>query len=104
MVRFFLKTIILISVLFFGIILGFLEANNGLHKMKGYDDGRFEKIIEVEKEDGVYETSILGEPISSHNIEEKKKVLEEINAYNVFSDIAQKLANFFSTIFSSIFL
>jgi hypothetical protein len=104
MFRFFLKTFLLISILFFGIILGFLEANNGLHKMKGYDDGSFERVISIEEHEGAYVTSILGEKISSHNLNEKKKIIEEIHTYNIFSDIAQKLAHFFNTIFSSVFL
>ena len=72
MFRFLLKTFFIISVLFIGIILGFLEANNGLEKMKGYDDNSFANVLTVE-ETGNIEQTIIGETVSSHNLEEKEK-------------------------------
>lgn len=104
MVRFLLKVCLLISVLFFGIILGFIGANNGLQKIRGKDHEAFEKVITVTEEDGDYEATILGETVTSHNIEVKKKQLEQFQTYNLFTDIAKKITSllnhFFATVFS----
>lgn len=104
MIRFLLKSVVLVTVLFLGILIGFHEANNGLNKMKGYEDPDFQGAFTVkEMNDGVYETTILGETVSSHNLEEKKKILEEMNTYNLFSDIGKKISSFFSNIAANFF-
>ena len=103
MFRFFVKTFILMSVLFIGIIIGFQEANHGLHKMKGYDDAGFPHVLLWHKENGEIETTILGETITSHDLEEKEKILEELSTYNIFTDMAKKMTNIINQSLSKIF-
>jgi hypothetical protein len=105
MFRFLLKTMLLISILFIGVIIGFQEANHGLKEMKGFDDGTFSSVISVqEAEDyGEYEATILGEKVTSHDLEEKKKALEELNTYNLFTDIAKTFTDFLQKMISSLF-
>lgn len=105
MFRFLLKTVLLICILFFGVIIGFQEANHGLKEMKGYDDGTFSSVLSIKdsKDFGEYEATILGETVTSHDLEEKKKALEEMKTYNFFTNIAKKVTNFLQGLFSSLF-
>ncbi len=99
-----LKLVVLVSVLFIGVIIGFQEANYGLKKMKGFDDGSFTAVFSIRegKESGDLEAVIFGETVNSETLEEKKKVLEEIYTYNLFTDIAKTLTHLLQNIFSLI--
>ncbi|MCU9613937.1 YqxA family protein [Caldibacillus lycopersici] len=104
MFRFLLKTLIVAGILFFGIIIGFQEANHGLLKMKGYADENFTGAFTVEEAaNGEYEATILGETVTSHDLEGKKKILEEMNNYNFFTDIAKKVSNLISNFVTNLF-
>lgn len=93
------------SILFIGIIIGFQEANHGLKEMKGFDDGTFSNVLTVndQNDNGAYEATILGEKVTSHDLEEKKKALEELKTYNIFTDIAKLFSNFLKNVLNFIF-
>ncbi len=61
------------------------QANEGMRKMKGYNDPSLERVIHVSKD----ETIVLGQ-----SIEEKRK-LQQIEAFNMFSKAGQNLRHSF---------
>ena len=84
----------LASLMFLSVLFGMQQANEGIHKMKGYKDPEFKSAISInEKENGSYETAILGNDISSHDLEQKRKKLEEMKAFNLFSSLGKNLAD-----------
>ncbi len=103
MFRFFVKTAGLMIVLLIGIIIGMQEAHTGILKMSGYDDLRFKNVLDIEKtEDGEMEAIVLGEQISSHHLEEKKKILEDLNANHILTDLTKGFNEFFSDLITKI--
>ncbi|WLD92141.1 DUF3679 domain-containing protein [Alkalihalobacillus sp. AL-G] len=94
MIRFFMKSLVLVSVLLFGILLGMQQVSEQMDKMKGTEsNGALEWTIE---ENGKVEAEVLGQEITSHDIKEKQEKLEDIEAYNVFSDLGAKVSGFIS--------
>ncbi|PLS15174.1 DUF3679 domain-containing protein [Bacillus sp. M6-12] len=94
MIRFYLKCLLLMAMLFLAVIFGMQHANQGMKKMKGYNDPSLNSAFTVEESSqGEMQASFLGQKVTSHDLEEKKKSLEEMKAYNFFSDIGKKLSN-----------
>lgn len=90
---FMLKSIVLASLMFVSVLFGMQQANDGLHKMKGYDDPGFKSAFKVKEDgDGNFKSSILGSDVSSHDLEQKRKKLEKMKAYNFFSSLGKNLA------------
>jgi len=93
MKMFMLKSMMLASLMFISVLFGMQQANEGIHKMKGYDDPEFKSAFTIkEEEDGSIKSAILGNDVSSHDLEQKRKKLEEMKAFNFFSSIGKKLA------------
>lgn len=92
MVRFSVTCTMVVFVLFFGVLLGMQTANDGMKKMKGYDESTLSSAFEVNQSQGELEVSILGEKVTSHDVEKKKEQLEEMKAFNFFSVIGKKLS------------
>lgn len=91
---FMLKSLMLASLMFISVLFGMQQANEGIHKMKGYDDPEFKSAFTVkETEDGSIKSAILGNDISSHDLEQKRKKLEEMKAFNFFSSLGKNLAD-----------
>lgn len=97
MKMFMLKSFCIASLMFISVIAGMQMANDGIHKMKGYDDPNFQNAIALNEKDEHVKATFLGNDISSHDLEEKKKKLEEISAFNFFSSIGKKISNGVST-------
>jgi hypothetical protein len=97
MIRFFLKSAILISVLLFGILIGIQQVGVQMDKMKGTESSNQALEWKVD-EKGAVEAEVLGRQITSHDIEEKQKQLEEVEAFNLFS----KLGSLISTLIKDI--
>ena len=103
MIRFALKCTFILLVLFLGVFIGMQTANDGIKKMKGYDDPTLSSAFEVnQSKQGELEAAILGEKVTSHDIEKKKEKLEEIKAFNFFSSVGKKLGKAISNLFSSL--
>lgn len=101
MVRFTLKCTFILLVLFLGVLIGMQTANDGIKKMKGYDDPSLSSAFEVNQTNqGELEAAILGEKVTSHDIEKKKEKLEEIKAFNLFSSMGKHLGQAISNLFS----
>lgn len=90
--RFVLKLVIVVLVLFLGVLIGMQQANEGLKAMKGYDDPRFSQAVSIDENNGIYEATFLGEQIGNYPLEEKKKELEQIKAFNFFSKIGKQIS------------
>lgn len=96
---FMLKSLMLASLMFISVLFGMQQANEGIHKMKGYDDPEFKSAFTVkETEDGSIKSAILGNDISSHDLEQKRKKLEEMKAFNFFSSLGKNLADGISVV------
>ncbi|WAA11514.1 DUF3679 domain-containing protein [Fervidibacillus halotolerans] len=101
MIRFFLKVLFGIGLLFFGVLIGIQEANNGLLKMKGYEDPNFKDAftIQYDEEKG-YKATIFGESVAKKDLEEKREQLEDIATFNFFTEMAKKIGHFIMGIFN----
>ncbi|PLT34642.1 YqxA family protein [Bacillus sp. V5-8f] len=103
MIRFSLKCFGMILLLFLGVLIGMQHANQGIKKMKGYDDPALHSAFTVkESNQGEMEAAILGKKVTSHDLEQKKQKLEEMKAFNFFSTIGKKLAEAISAIVNTL--
>lgn len=103
MVKFMFKSFILCSVLLFGVLIGMQQANQGMIKMKGYNDPDFQGAFQVKSDDsGDVEASILGNEVTSQDIQKKQEQLEQIEAFNIFSQLGKQLAGIVNSAVSTI--
>ncbi len=92
MKRFMLKCTFIAFVLFLGVLFGMQQANIGMQKMKGYEDPAFSgSAFHVASEEG-FKSTLHGTNVTSQDIREKQKKLEEIKTFNAFSSMGKKLA------------
>jgi len=99
MKMFMLKSIFLAAIMFVCVLFGMQQANDGIIKMRGYGNEQFQSALTFnETSEGEMEASVLGNDITSHDIEKKKAELEEMKAYNFFSSIGKSLAQLLSNI------
>lgn len=104
MKMFLFKGVILASLMFLSVLFGMQQANIGIQKMKGYEDPEFRSALTLqESEGGQLQASVLGVDVTSHDLEEKKQRLEEMKAYNLFSDIGKGISNGISSGLNQIF-
>ncbi|MDF9760504.1 hypothetical protein OKW24_002277 [Peribacillus simplex] len=95
MVRFWLKCTGIVLVLFLGVLIGMQQANDGMKKMKGYEDPSLNSAFIINQSDkGEMEADILGQKVTSHDLETKKEKLEEMKAFNFFSSIGKALGDY----------
>ncbi|MEM5015734.1 YqxA family protein [Metabacillus indicus] len=100
MIKFMLKCFVLCSVLLFGVLFGMQQANHGLVKMKGYEDPKLSSAFEVKNDaSGELEASVLG---NTHNLEEKQQKLEDMEAFNFFSQLGKTFASFASAVITGL--
>jgi Protein of unknown function (DUF3679) len=94
MKMFMLKAILLVCIMFICVLTGMQLANKGIHDMKGYEDPKFKSAFKVkENDEGKVETAILGNDVSSHDLQKKKEQLEKMETFNLFSSMGKKLAD-----------
>ena len=89
---FMLKSFGIAALMFISVLAGMQMANDGIHKMKGNDDSNFQNAVSINETDNKLKASFLGNDISSHDLEAKKKKLEEISTYNFFSSMGKKMS------------
>ncbi|MFL6557962.1 MAG: YqxA family protein [Bacillus sp. (in: firmicutes)] len=92
MKMFMVKSLCLAALMLISVLIGIQLANDGIHKMKGYDDPNFQNAVSLNESDNELKATFLGNDISSHDLEAKKKKLEELSAYNFFSSMGKKLS------------
>jgi hypothetical protein len=86
------KSFFVAALMFILVFTGMQMANGGIHKMKGYADPNFQNAISLDDNGEHLKATFLGNDISSHDINEKKKKLEEMSAFNFFSSMGKKIA------------
>lgn len=94
--KFFLKCVLLVLVLFIGVFIGMEKAHQGMQDMKGYEDTALPPPVHIsESEDGKIEAALLGNEINhAEELAKKKKDLENLETFNVFSSMGKALASF----------
>jgi hypothetical protein len=100
---FMLKSLFLACIMFVSVLFGMQQANDGIIKMKGYGHEQFQGALSInESSEGEIEASILGNDVTSHDLEKKKAELEKMKAYNFFSSIGKVLAGFITNLTETI--
>jgi hypothetical protein len=92
MKMFMLKSLCIAAIMSISVLIGMQLANDGIHKMKGSHDANFQNAVSFDESDNDVLGSILGNEISSHDLKEKKKKLEELSTYNFFSAMGKKMS------------
>jgi hypothetical protein len=87
--RFMLKSFCIAALMFISVLAGMQMANNGIHKMKGYEDQNLQNAVSLNEQNA----SLLGQDISSHDLEGKKKKLEEMSSFNFLSSMGKKMSD-----------
>ena len=86
-----------------GVLIGMNRANQGMNDMRGYTDSSFQTPVNIQTTDeGSFDAAVLGNEISSFNMNEKKEKLEEVKSFNFFSEIGKLLADLISSIAQAI--
>lgn len=85
-------------LMFLCVLFGMQQANDGIKSMKGYEDENFASAFDFQKNDGNVEASVLGEDVTSHDLQKKKEQLEEMKAYNLFSSMGKGVADGMSSL------
>ncbi|MBD8069211.1 YqxA family protein [Bacillus sp. PS06] len=103
MAKFMMKCFFIASILLIGVLIGMQQANQGMKKMKGYEDSSLQSAFQISAETtGQVEASVLGKKVTSHDLDEKQKQLEEVEAFNLFSTMGRKLGEGVSAVFEKI--
>ncbi|MFD3447674.1 YqxA family protein [Microbacteriaceae bacterium 4G12] len=89
MKRFMMRCLLISIALFISTLFGMQLANDGLKRMKGYNDPTFEQVAHVTgTKRGDVEATLLG---NTFTIEEKQKQLEQLKSFNAFSKLGDAL-------------
>jgi hypothetical protein len=88
---FMVKSLCIAAIMLISVLVGMQLANDGIHKLKGYDDANFQNALSFNESGNDVSASLLGNEISSHDLKAKKKKLEEMSAYNFFSSMGKNL-------------
>ncbi|OCA91167.1 hypothetical protein A8F94_04730 [Bacillus sp. FJAT-27225] len=95
---FMVKSLLLAMFMFSVALAGMQAANNGISRMKGYEDPDFKQPVTIQEEDGVTQVTIMGGEVTHGSLEEKKEQLETTKAVNFFSALGKGLASALSSI------
>lgn len=104
MTKFLLKCFFTTTVLFLGVLIGIQVASNSMVKMTG--DSQYSTVNIVPNEisfqgQSVYtEASKDNEELTSHDLESKQAKLEQIETFNLFSQMGAKLSDGLNIVFS----
>ncbi|MGO4887246.1 DUF3679 domain-containing protein [Anaerobacillus sp. MEB173] len=117
MVKFLMKCFMLTTILLFGVLLGIYQANNGFMQMQGHiaetvvaKESRSSQSMNVqEKNQNEKKANEIKpkakkevEKVTSHDLQAKQKQLEEIQAFNFFSQLGFQISELFSKGFSTL--
>lgn len=104
MVKFIMKCFLIVTVLLLGVLIGMQQANEGMKNMRGYNDPSLQGAFHISDDNGEVEASVLGRKVTSHDLEQKQKQLEDVEAFNLFSSMGEKLGNGISALFEKIMI
>ncbi len=84
-IRFFMKCVVLITILFIGVLIGMQKANEGMLKMKGYEDHTLSSPFTInEINDEHVEATILGKNIAVQEYQDDQKEPKDHKVNNFF--------------------
>ncbi|UQZ46735.1 YqxA family protein [Bacillus sp. PK3-037] len=88
------KCLLLVAMMFIGVLFGMQQANNGMLSMKGYHDPSLKGAFTLtDGENNEKEATVLGEIVTSKDLEEKQKELEQVETFNIFSKAGKTLSD-----------
>lgn len=106
MTKFLLNCFFITTVLFFGVLVGIQIASNNLVNMtndSSYSTANLVKpSLGVEFKSVNKETLENPEKLTSHDLEGKQEKLEQIETFNLFSQVGMKLSDVLNMLFSSL--
>ncbi|TLS39345.1 DUF3679 domain-containing protein [Pseudalkalibacillus caeni] len=91
MASFFIKCTLLTGLLFFGVLLGMQQANKGMIEMQGNNEASGAFYIGA-SQDGKLEAEVMGSKVTSHDLAEKQKKMEDTRAFNVLSSLGKTIS------------
>lgn len=106
MTKFLLKCFFITTILFFGVLVGIQIASNNLVNMT--NDSSYSTANLVEPSQGVELKSVNKEnpeiynDLTSHDLKGKQEKLEQIETFNLFSQVGMKLSDALDKVFSSL--
>lgn len=106
MTKFLLKCLFITTVLFFGVLVGIQIASNNLVNMT--NDSSYSTANLVEPSRGVElksmnkESTENTEKLTSHDLKGKQEKLEQIETFNLFSQVGMKFSDALDKLFSSL--
>lgn len=86
---FMFKTLVIAALMAISVLAGMQMANGGIHKIKGNDN---QTKVSINQNGNNIGTS-LGNNLINHDLDAKRKKLEEINSFNLFSSMGKKMAD-----------
>jgi hypothetical protein len=89
---FMLKCLAIAALMSISVLAGMQMANDGIQKLKGSNNSSFQNATSI-NDKGQDLSASLGNNRTSHDLAAKKKKLEEINSYNIFSSMGKKMAD-----------
>jgi hypothetical protein len=99
MAKFIIQFCFAVLLLFFGVLLGMQQANEGMQKMRGYEDVSLPSVLHLSKnQSGEIEASVFGKKVKVDDLQEKKEKIENIKAFNLFSELGKQFANAVETL------
>lgn len=105
MTKFLLKCFFTTTVLFLGVLIGIQVASNSMVKMTG--DNHFSTANLVKLDENTKDQSVSSEAteeltLTSHDLEGKQARLEQIETFNLFSQMGAKLSDGLNLVFSKL--
>lgn len=103
MTKFLLKCFFTTTVLFLGVLIGIQVASNSMVKMTGesqYSTANLAKTEETVQGQSVYTKLPEEKELTSHDLEGKQAKLEQIETFNLFSQMGAKLSDGLNIVFS----
>lgn len=98
-----IKSFLICVVMFLGVIFGMQQANEGLKTMRGYETPETLGAFQIhEKDEGQLEASILGNTVTSHDLEKKQEKLEKMKAFNFFSELGKWLSQAITSLVNAV--
>jgi hypothetical protein len=99
MVKFIVQFCFAVLLLFFGVLLGMQQANEGMQKMRGYEDAALPSVLHLSKnQSGEIEASVFGKKVEVDDLQKKKEKIENIKTFNLFSELGRQFANAIKTL------
>ncbi|MCT8139663.1 DUF3679 domain-containing protein [Anaerobacillus sp. CMMVII] len=104
MSKFLLKCFFTTTILFLGVLIGIQVASNSMVKMTGDSQFALTKPVEKIEVQSVHTETVTSNPreLTSHDLKGKQAKLEQIETFNLFSQMGAKLSDGLNVVFSNL--